>query len=167
MNIFEQLAIEEIKKIIGMTVLTMIFVLVILIFAISIFRKMKAAETDPTQVYNMRISESLKGIAIIVVTLIVFKLYSATGLFKQAYSEVASITGPYNVEVQVDDHKENLYLKSGDRSEQAEILSQGIAETTGQRGFEKILKINKISETRYEIFYKCKCGKEKSLITEE
>ena len=167
MNIFEQIVIEEIKKIIGMTVLTMIFALVILIFAISIFRKMKAAETDPTQVYNMRISESLKGIAIIVVALIVFKLYSATGLFKQSYSEVASITGPYNVEVQVDDHEENIYLKSNDRPEHAEILSQGIAETTGQRGFEKILKINKISETRYEIFYKCKCGKEKSLITEE
>lgn len=167
MNIFEQLAIEEIKKIFGLTVLTMIFALAILIFAIGIFRKMKAAEIDPTQVYNMRISESLKGIAIIVVALIVFKLYSATGLFKQAYSEVASITGPSTVEVKVDDHEERIDLKSDDRPEQAEILSQGIAETTGQRGFEKILKINKISETRYEIFYKCKCGKEKSLITEE
>ena len=167
MNIFEQIVIEEIKKIFGMTVLTVIFAVVILLFAISIFRKMKIAETDPTRAYNMRISESLKGIAIIVVALLIFKLYSATGLFKQAYSEVASITGPYNVEVQVDDHKENIYLKSGDRPEQAEILSQGIAETTGQKGFEKILKINKISETRYEIFYKCKCGKEKSLITEE
>lgn len=167
MNIFEQIVIEEIKKIFGLTILTMLFTLVILIFAISIFRKMKAAETDPTQVYNMRISESLKGIAIIVVALIVFKLYGATGLFTQSYSEVASITGPYNVEVQVGDHKEKIYLKSDDRPEHAEILSQGIAETTGQKGFEKILKINKISETRYEIFYKCKCGKEKSLITEE
>lgn len=167
MNIFEQLAIEEIKKIIGMTVLTMIFTLAILIFAISIFRKMKAAETDPTQVYSMRISESLKGISIIVVALIVFKLYSAIGLFKQAYSEVASITGLYTVEVKVDDHEENIYLKSNDRPEQMKRLSQSIAETTGQSGFEKILKINKISETRYEIFYKCKCGKERSLITEE
>lgn len=167
MNIFEQLAIEEIKKIFGLTVLTLIFTLVILIFAIGIFRKMKAAENDPTQVYNMRISESLKGIAIIVVTLIVFKLYFATGLFKQAYSEVASITGPYTVEVKVDDHEERIDLKIDDRPEHIERLSQGLAETTGQRGFEKILKINKISETRYEIFYKCKCSKEKSLITEE
>lgn len=167
MNIFEQIVIEEIKKIFGLTILTMLFTLAILIFAISIFRKMKAAETDPTQVYNMRISESLKGIAIIVVALIVFKLYGATGLFTQAYSEVASITGPYSVEVQVDDRKEKIDLKRDDRPEQMKNLSHGIAETTGQSGFEKILKINKISDTRYEIFYKCKCGKEKSLITEE
>lgn len=167
MNIFEQIVIEEIKKIIGMTVLTMLFTLVILIFAIGIFRKMKAAETDPTQVYSMRISESLTGVAIIVVALIVFKLYLATGLFTQAYSEVASITSLYTIEVQVDDHKEKIDLKKDDRPEQMKNLSHGIAEATGQSGFEKILKINKISETRYEIFYKCKCGKEKSLITEE
>lgn len=84
--------------------------------------------------------------------------FSLDNAFNRSFSDVAKIAGPNTVSVNVND--KNVKVDLGrDKPAQLKKLSNAISQVAGQSGFEKIIEIKQISETRYEITYKCTCGK--------
>lgn len=101
-----------------------------------------------------------------IITLIVIMSFRSSSTFNQAYSEVATIKNSHAVEVKVDGQPVKIDLNY-DREDPIRHLTDALAQTTGQHGFNKIKEVKQISESRYEVIYQRKCGKISSYVSVE
>lgn len=101
-----------------------------------------------------------------IITMIVIMSFRSSSTFNQAYSEVATIKNSHTVEVKVDGQPVKIDLNH-DREDPIRHLTDALAQTTGQHGFNKIKEVKQISESRYEVIYQRKCGKISSYVSVE
>lgn len=167
MNLFEYLAKEAVIKI-------CIFAIAIIASIISASLTCKlcvflpALEADKfgedPKKYGRRALMIVSSVCTILVAITAY--FSLNNAFTQSFSDVAKITGPNTVSVNVND--KNIKVDLGrDKPEQLKKLSNAISQTAGQSGFKKILEINQVSESRYEITYECTCGKIKKYVSSD
>lgn len=101
-----------------------------------------------------------------IISLILIMYFRSSSTFNQAYSEVATIKNSHTVEVKVDGQPVKIDLNH-DREDPIRHLTDALAQTTGQHGFNKIKEVKQISESRYEVVYQRKCGKISSYVSVE
>ena len=169
MNMFEQIILDQINHDNAQIKLILLAGIAIIVLSavcyMYVWPKVKTDKVDTSAMKRKLDSNvmTLIVVAITCMTLISLAIGSNSSTPYDAYESVTKVSGR-NVLVAVDKKDVEIDLDSEDDNQRN--LTDALSQVLGQRNFEKVVAIKQISDSQYEIFYRCTCGKVRSYISE-